>query len=165
MARVNTRRHRASWMSDCGPRTGCASGCRGVESGQRSIEHPHKLRLAVSSLEEQTVVERIANPIDGAARLQTDFSRLKRIVESYDERRATELFKLLVRNGTWVTPTLVNVQTRPAHAGDDDYRKDPRFRYMPVGRPRVAECQPAHRHPQHTADRGSENWPDCIAQA
>ena len=101
-------------------------------AGQRSIEHPHKLRLAVSSLEEQTVAERIANPIDGTARLQTDFLRLKRIVESYDESRATELFKLLVRNGTWVTPTLVNVQSRSAHAGDDDYRKDPRFRYMPA---------------------------------
>jgi hypothetical protein len=55
-----------------------------------------------------------------------------RILDAYDERRATELFKVLVRNGTWVTPTLVNVQIRSAHTGDDDYRKDPRFRYMPA---------------------------------
>ncbi len=101
-------------------------------AGQRSIEHMPKLQLAASTLEDTVVAAYLANPREARTRQASDYSQMKSVVDTYDEKRATELFRLFARNGTWVTPTLVNVQNRSTHAGDDDYSKDPRFKYMPA---------------------------------
>jgi len=51
---------------------------------------------------------------------------------SYSERKAMELFARLVKNKTWVCPTLL-AQHGSLSMDNDDSRQDPRLKYIPLG--------------------------------
>jgi ankyrin repeat protein len=55
---------------------------------------------------------------------------------SYSERKAMELFARLVKNKTWVCPTLI-AQHGALFMDNDDLRQDPRLKYIPLSTRRI----------------------------
>lgn len=77
------------------------------EAGQRSIEHLSALSLACSSRESE-LRQRWLTPLDPEAAATAIHLRFDvEAEESFDSAKAATLFAGLVKNGAWVTPTLV----------------------------------------------------------
>src|SRR5262249_15982606 len=51
-------------------------------------------------------------------------------VDTFDDKKAAELYARFVKNGTWMAPTLT-VLRAIAYVGDSDFRNDPRLSYVP----------------------------------
>lgn len=81
-------------------------------AGMRSIEHLTGMLLAVSSVESE---------------LRREFSA-KRMLETYDARKAASLYATLKAHGTWQVPTFTVLH---AEAYVKELSNDPRLRYMP----------------------------------
>ena len=99
------------------------------EVGQRSIEHAAFTNVAEEcSAREDEIRRRLR------AELESDEPQIVPIwldmVESHDPAKCAEVYETLVRNGTWVTPTLVAAEVLPGEI-DFDWREDPRLRYLP----------------------------------
>jgi hypothetical protein len=103
------------------------------EFGQKCVEHMDGLLLACSTQEKELRQELI----DAAAKLDvTAMSVIRRrcrvkAMESYDEAKAAKLFEKLVKNETWMDPTLV-VLRATTHINLETFRKDDRLKYLPV---------------------------------
>jgi hypothetical protein len=100
------------------------SGVEASDAGQLSFEHQYSILIPCSKLEEE---------------IRTDFmnmgpttrNRTKRYAEiEYSEQKAREFFAHLVKNGTYVCPTLV-VWDEFTKRDKEDLANDPRLNYMP----------------------------------
>lgn len=98
------------------------------EAGQRSIEHAGFPGVGEECSAREDEIRR---------RLRAEFESEEPqiipiwldVVESYDAAKCAEVFETLVRNGTWVTPTLVSGGR--ADREIEFWRDDPRQRYLP----------------------------------
>lgn len=106
------------------------SALEATDAGQKCIEHLNAISLACSSREAE-LRKRWTTPLDPEAPATVIHLRFDiEAEESLDADKAAALFAHLVKNGTWVTPTLV---VRHDHAGlrDRDATKDPHARWLP----------------------------------
>jgi amidohydrolase family protein len=102
-------------------------------AGQRSFEHLGTILESASSVEDELHrLERSGEPVTNPA----DFPRRiamrgTRMLDTYDEGKANEIFKLLAKNQTWQVPTL---ETKWAQTFIDDLSRsnDPRLKYVPL---------------------------------
>lgn len=104
------------------------------KAGQRSEEHLMGILLACSTREEELRRERVAMMLDrkisGEQRMrELAFPDSKMLDESYDERKAQNLFQTFVRNGTWITPTLSLLEGF-ARGREPEFVNDPRRKYL-----------------------------------
>jgi imidazolonepropionase-like amidohydrolase len=102
------------------------------DSGQRSIEHLTGLLSACSSAEDE-IRERLlaAFAAGGWDSVSTATRRLGgRSVAAPDAGRCRAIAERLVRNGTWLTPT-ITVLRSTATLDDTMLARDPRLRYLP----------------------------------
>lgn len=91
-------------------------------AGMKSIEHLTGMLLAVSGAESELRGELAATPKPppGIGR---------RVLETYDARKAASLYATLRANGTWQVPTFTVLYSE-AYA--NELSNDPRLRYMPA---------------------------------
>lgn len=100
-------------------------------AGQRTIEHARVLALACSPFAD-TYRARAEAILSGksewslTARVEPHYER---IVASFDERLAREVFAALKANDTYLVPTHIT-RRMDALAGDATYRDDPRLEYI-----------------------------------
>jgi imidazolonepropionase-like amidohydrolase len=119
-------------------------------AGQRSLEHAIGIALACSTDEERVRAELVgaaaqlgdAFPPHAALLGRSEYEPLA----SFSAAKCSKLFARLVRNDTWVVPTLV-VHRAHANALDSATRHDPRLRYMPESVRRSWEAYAANRPP------------------
>ena len=106
------------------------------DAGQKSIEHLTGVLEGCSPVGGEITAGYVANRAGAdsrtrmtAARLQVTRGLFERVLATYDQERATALFARFARNGTWQCPTLI-VNRSLALVGDNDFRNDPRLKYM-----------------------------------
>jgi imidazolonepropionase-like amidohydrolase len=102
-------------------------------AGQKSIEHLIGIPLACSSKEaylrqEVLDAERKATSPWPALRAYRRADSMG--ADSYSAEKATALFSLFVKNGTWVVPTLTNTRAS-IYSADKRFANDPRLKDMP----------------------------------
>jgi hypothetical protein len=100
------------------------------EAGQRSIEHAGFTNVAEEcSAREDEVRRRLR------AEIESQEPQIVPIwldmVESYDAAKCAKVFETLVRNETWVTPTMLASGIADSQQIRDGWREDPRLRYLP----------------------------------
>jgi imidazolonepropionase-like amidohydrolase len=102
------------------------SAAEASDAGQKSIEHLTGILLACSAREAE-IRKQIpqATPFAGHAGIEAQ------ALETYDPKKATELFERFVKNGTWQCPTLTVLRSS-AYLDDKDFRNDRRTKYMPA---------------------------------
>jgi imidazolonepropionase-like amidohydrolase len=100
-------------------------------AGQKSIEHLGSILESTSTLEtellrEESSPQPVTDPSDYPKRIAV---RGERMLDTYDERKAEEVFAILARNLTWQVPTL---EFKWAQTFIDElFRKpDPRLEYI-----------------------------------
>jgi len=107
-------------------------------AGQRSIEHQIGLRGA--SLAEREVMEAEAKEDVVAEAMKTgNFSLIPEaiarkgnlLLDRFDSRRALDLYRAFVKNGTYLDPTLVT-QYALTFVDELSRREDPRMKYIPA---------------------------------
>ncbi len=100
------------------------------EAGQKTIEHLSALSLACSSREAE-LRRRWTAKLDPEAPATAIHLRYDIEAEdSYDPARARSLFATLVKNGTWVVPTLTVLQSHAVLRAKSP-TADPRLRWLP----------------------------------
>ncbi|HXG92511.1 MAG TPA: amidohydrolase family protein [Blastocatellia bacterium] len=101
------------------------------DAGQKSIEHLTGLFSGCSSKEEELMKASLERKETGLAGFVKSFVEDgAKALESYDDKKAAALFARFKKNGTWMTPTLT-VLRAIAYVGDEDFRNDPRMKYVP----------------------------------
>jgi Amidohydrolase family len=101
------------------------------DAGQKSIEHLTGVLLGCSSKENEIRKDVDARRQAGASRTFTSSIRDQiAALDSFDNKKANELFARFAKNGTWMDPTLTVLRSI-AYVGDSDFRNDPRLRYIP----------------------------------
>jgi hypothetical protein len=106
-------------------------------AGQRSIEHLSGVLYGASAAEDELMMQRAElakrqgeKPLDAAMRPAfREFN--ERVLASYDDKKASALFGVFVRNGTWHCPTLTVLRSM-ASLDDPQFTSDPRLKYMPA---------------------------------
>ena len=103
-----------------------------ANAGQQSIEHLGNIFESVSSLgakllEEESGRQPVTDPSEFPRRIA---ARGERMLNTYDEKKATALFSTFVKNKTWQVPTL---ETKWAQTFIDDIvqQTDARMKYVP----------------------------------
>lgn len=91
-------------------------------AGMKSIEHLTGMLLAVSGAESELRRDIAAAPTPPAG-------TGRRVLETYDARKAASLYATLRANGTWQVPTFTVLH---AEAYAEELPNDPRLRYMPA---------------------------------
>ena len=102
------------------------------DSGQRSVEHLTGVPLACTTMESELLGEiaaavRSPGGWDSAGKLQR--ARAREVLASYSAERCTSLAARLVRNGTWMVPT-IQVLHSVAYLDDPALAKDPRMEFI-----------------------------------
>jgi imidazolonepropionase-like amidohydrolase len=97
------------------------SSAEASDAGQKSIEHLTGIRMRLSDKE----------------------------LETYNDRKAAELFARFVKNETWQCPTLTVLRSS-AYLGDENFRRDQRLKFIP---PPMKE-----RWSMRIANRNEENF-------
>jgi imidazolonepropionase-like amidohydrolase len=101
------------------------------DAGQKSIEHLTGVVLACSSKQHELhkeAIEALGKPGDPVNRLLSLRAQVKAL-DSYDNRKAAELFARFARNGTSQCPTLTVLRAF-AHLDDKEFTNDPRLKYL-----------------------------------
>ena len=94
------------------------------DAGQKSIEHLTGIMIECSDNETELREKLLkANSPEARRRVQAT------AVETYDEKKAADLFARFVKNQTWQCPTLTVLRTN-AYLGNESFR-DGRLRYIP----------------------------------
>ena len=106
-------------------------------AGMKSIEHLTGLLLAVSGAESELRRDIAAAP-------QPSAGTGKRVLETYDARKAASLYATLRANGTWQVPTFTVLHSE-AYA--NELSNDPRLRYMPAQVRTLWASSTAREHP------------------
>lgn len=107
------------------------------DAGQKSIEHMTGILLASSS-DEARLRERSIALFKGGEATQgiTVETRAamrdlnESLLSTYDAAKASALFAKFVKNGTWMSPTLVVLRSMSS-LDDATFTSDPRVKYMP----------------------------------
>jgi len=113
------------------------SAAEASDAGQQSIEHGHGVLPACSSTKEESRKKSKAPKPNEARRTRNPrlFRLRARVKQSaditYDERKATVFFARLVKNRTWVCPTVL-VWSEASSRDEKDLANDPRLKYMPL---------------------------------
>jgi hypothetical protein len=127
------------------------SASEASSDNQRSIEHLTGILLACSSQEEELRQQRL----DALARkdLAAYSAARKGILETYDPRKAYNLFVQLSDNNTYQVPTLIWTQSE-SKMDDATTASDPRLQYVPrsVRKQWERQKQEAQDSPQDLAD-------------
>lgn len=95
------------------------------DAGQKSIEHLTGILVQCSDKETELRNE-VVKPKSPGARGRAHLTAL----ETYDEKKAADLFARFARNHTWQCPTLTVLRSI-AYLGDENFRRDGRLRYIP----------------------------------
>lgn len=106
------------------------SSAEASDAGQKSIEHLTGTMIACSDKEDELRKEIVQRPFP-AARARAEAIAL----ETYNDRKAAELFARFVKNETWQCPTLTVLRSN-AYLEDESLRRDQRLRFIP---PRIKE--------------------------
>src|SRR5204863_797454 len=90
------------------------------DAGQRSLEHDYGVLLGASSKESELMQkeQELFGTGKGAMRGLLKLDDIKSLVGSYSEDKATALFAKFVKNGTFVTPSLVRANLDRPSASD-----------------------------------------------
>lgn len=112
------------------------SATEASNAGQRSIEHLGGkglgILLACSSKEEELRKDR-EKAFEDFSRQPPQLEGLrsfhKKVLETYDEEKASALFALFVKNSTWQCPTLTVLRSN-SFLDDKNFTNDPRLKYM-----------------------------------
>jgi tetratricopeptide (TPR) repeat protein len=110
------------------------------DAGQRSIEHLSSeslgILLACSSKEEELYKTR-EKAFEGVSQQPRTPSQLaayrsfaNKVLESYDDEKASALFALFVKKSTWQCPTLTVLRSY-RYLDDKNFTNDARLKYMP----------------------------------
>ena len=99
------------------------------DAGQKSIEHLTGVLVACSAKEGELRKEDEAILRADGFRADTMTLEQSRALDSFDAKKAADLFARFKRNGTWMCPTL-SVLRAQAVIGDPDFRNDPRLKYI-----------------------------------
>ncbi|HWF89377.1 MAG TPA: amidohydrolase family protein [Pyrinomonadaceae bacterium] len=95
------------------------------DAGQKSIEHLTGILIACSDKETELRDRLVkADSPEARSRIQTT------ALETYDEKKATDLIARFVKNQTWQCPTLTVLRSGVL-LGDEHFRSDGRLRYIP----------------------------------
>ena len=95
------------------------------DAGQKSIEHLTGILVACSDKEMELRDEMVKAKSPGTrARVQAT------ALETYDAKKAADLFARFVKNNTWQCPTLTVLRSI-AYLGDENFYRDGRLRYVP----------------------------------
>jgi len=105
------------------------------QAGQHSMEHLYELLVACSS-EEDKLRKMIADHVeenDGKIRSSMSLSSSlnQRALNSFDEQKAKELFKLFAKNRTWQCPTLT-VLRNMAYLQTPEVQENENLKYFPA---------------------------------
>ena len=95
------------------------------DAGQKSIEHLTGILIGCSDKEAE-LRDEIVQAHSPAVRARAEAIAL----ETYNNRKAAELFERFVKNGTWQCPTLTVLRSS-AYLGDESFRSDQRLKYVP----------------------------------
>src|SRR5215213_144394 len=95
------------------------------DAGQKSIEHLTGILIACSDKETE-LRDKLVKADSPEARGRVQATAL----ETYDEKKAADLFARFAKNHTWQCPTLTVLRSG-AYLGDEDFRRDSRLRYIP----------------------------------
>jgi hypothetical protein len=95
------------------------------DAGQKSIEHLTGILIA-SSGKETELRDKLVKADSPEARGRVQAMAL----ETYDEKKATDLVARFARNQTWQCPTLTVLRSN-AYLGDENFRRDGRLKYVP----------------------------------
>jgi len=125
-------------------------------AGQKSIEHLTGIALGSSS-EVESLSKELASAFAARDRPRYDAVQI-RALETFDKETAKQLFQLLVDNGTWQVPTLVELR-RNATIASSSAVIDPRWAYIP-NRLRVAWMKAAQEDTASSAVR--PNFPAIL---
>lgn len=74
----------------------------------------------------------------------------KRLVDSYDSKKAERLARLFKRNGTWFDPTIYGFAYVWTFIKDADVARDPRLKYMPLEAQKIAQEAAAAQNSKET---------------
>ena len=117
------------------------SATEASNAGQRSIEHLASMSLGIllacSSKEEELRKER-EKAFKGVSRqqprtrsqLEAYRSFTNKVLETYDDEKASALFAFFVKNSTWQCPTLIVLRSY-RYLDDKNFSNDARLKYMP----------------------------------
>jgi imidazolonepropionase-like amidohydrolase len=114
------------------------------DAGQKSIEHLIGTMIECSDKEAELRKE-IVQGRSPAARARAEAIAL----ETYNDRKAAELFARFVKNETWQCPTLTVLRSK-AYLGDENLRRDQRLKFIS---PRIKE-----RWSLRIANQNEENY-------
>jgi imidazolonepropionase-like amidohydrolase len=120
------------------------SSAEASDAGQKSIEHLTGTLIECSDKEAELRKE-IVQGRSPAARARAEAIAL----ETYNDRKAAELFARFVKNETWQCPTLTVLRSS-AYLGDENFRRDHRLKFIP---PQMKE-----RWSFRIANRNEENY-------
>lgn len=112
------------------------SAAEASDAGLRTMEHLWEIHLNVSSRETELRAARLSalnRPLTIADReLVLAFPPIEPLLSTWSDEKASALFKKLVANHTWQTPTLENFRVRGAAlSGDPSFWNDPNLAFMP----------------------------------
>jgi tetratricopeptide (TPR) repeat protein len=117
------------------------SATEASNAGQRSVEHLGGMGLGIlltcSNKEEELRKER-EKAFKGFSRqqprtlsqLEASRNFTEKVLKSYDDKKASALFALFVKNSTWQCPTLTVLRSY-RFLDDKNFTSDPRLKYMP----------------------------------
>jgi Amidohydrolase family len=95
------------------------------DAGQKSIEHLTGILIECSDKEKE-LRDKLVKADSPEARGRVQATAL----ETYNEKKAAELFARFVKNQTWQCPTLTLLRSG-AYLGDASFRRDERLKYIP----------------------------------
>ncbi|HSE23788.1 MAG TPA: amidohydrolase family protein [Pyrinomonadaceae bacterium] len=95
------------------------------DAGQKSIEHLTGILIDCSPKQTE-LRDELVKAKSPAARHRVQMTAL----ETYDEKKAADLFARFVKNHTWQCPTLTVLRSS-AYLGDQNFRRDGRLKYIP----------------------------------
>jgi hypothetical protein len=95
------------------------------DAGQKSIEHLTGIMIECADKETELRNEIVRAKSPGA-RIRAEGIAL----ETYNRRKAADLYERFVKNETWQCPTLTVLRSS-AYLGDQSFRNDQRLRYVP----------------------------------
>jgi hypothetical protein len=104
------------------------------DAGMKSIEHVITLMWAGSTVEDKWREERLQllnKSLPDEEQRAFRRAEIKKIVDTYDPRKAALTFARLAKNGTWVCPTLT-IERSSAFYEDQDFIADVRLKYLPA---------------------------------
>jgi hypothetical protein len=96
------------------------------DAGQKSIEHLTGILIGCSDKETELRNEIVKAKSPGARFRREGVA----LLETFNNRKAKDLFARFVKNQTWQCPTLTVLRSN-AYLGDQSFRDDPRLKYVP----------------------------------